>query len=339
MYCSKCGTQNPDDASFCSKCGNVLIKIEEVKKIETNANQEPKKKGSGWKTLFFIIIGLAVIGAIFGNHSDTNAASSQAITSTVTPTVSSQAITSTVTPIPLAKIGDRVIVDDFAYTFNGMTTSTAIGEYLGGQFYGDQANGIYLILDVTIENVGKESDNILIGSNVKIVDDQGRKYEHDSTAEYDLEIYLKQDTFMGIPQLQPGLPKRGKIVFDVPQNLNGKIELSGGLFSEKRYISLSNTVGSAPVNSQTPTESITTSTTNAVVAKGEIWDAGNGYSLKVIDIDLNTPRTVLIELYKNGNILDRMALPEGKTYTYGTVFIANVNSISDAGIVFEHTKT
>jgi uncharacterized RDD family membrane protein YckC len=24
MYCSKCGTQNPDDADFCTKCGNNL---------------------------------------------------------------------------------------------------------------------------------------------------------------------------------------------------------------------------------------------------------------------------------------------------------------------------
>jgi hypothetical protein len=58
-----------------------------------------------------------------------------------------------------------------------------------------------------------------------------------------------------------------------------------------------------------------------------------------MDIDLSTPRTVLVELYRNGNILDRRALPEGKTYIYDNVNIANVNSISDAGVVFEHTKT
>src|SRR5665811_950216 len=99
MFCQKCGTQNADDATFCFKCGSKLIvivqtetkktiekptfiqsnddskRIEEVKKEEIKINiiQEPKKKGSGWKTLFFIMIGLAVIGAIFGNHSDTNA--------------------------------------------------------------------------------------------------------------------------------------------------------------------------------------------------------------------------------------------------------------------------
>lgn len=256
MFCQKCGTQNADYATFCFKCGGKLIvivqaeikqtiekptfiksndseRIEEVKKEEIKANQEPKKKGSGWKTLFFIIIGLALLGAI----SNTNTVSPDVITSTVTPTVSSQVTPKvTSTPIPLAKIGDRVIVDDFTYTFNEMTTSTAIGEYVAGEFLGKKADGKFIILDVTIENIGKESERISIGSYVKIVDEQGRTFEHDSTA----EIWANEEAFP-FTQLQPGLPKTGKIVFDVPQNLKGKIELSGGLFSEKRYVSLSNT--------------------------------------------------------------------------------------------------
>lgn len=46
MYCSKCGIQNPDDASFCSKCGNnlkfteakVIPKAEPVILQKTNEN-------------------------------------------------------------------------------------------------------------------------------------------------------------------------------------------------------------------------------------------------------------------------------------------------------------
>ncbi len=36
MFCSKCGTQNPDDASFCFKCGSKLISntSTEIKPIE-----------------------------------------------------------------------------------------------------------------------------------------------------------------------------------------------------------------------------------------------------------------------------------------------------------------
>lgn len=37
MYCSKCGTQNPDDASFCIKCG---VKIDEVYKESAPKTEE-----------------------------------------------------------------------------------------------------------------------------------------------------------------------------------------------------------------------------------------------------------------------------------------------------------
>lgn len=35
MYCNKCGTQNPDDASFCGKCGNDL----KSSKVETETKE------------------------------------------------------------------------------------------------------------------------------------------------------------------------------------------------------------------------------------------------------------------------------------------------------------
>ncbi len=31
MYCNKCGTENPDDAAFCKKCGNALENEEETR--------------------------------------------------------------------------------------------------------------------------------------------------------------------------------------------------------------------------------------------------------------------------------------------------------------------
>ncbi|MCZ7401693.1 MAG: zinc-ribbon domain-containing protein [Candidatus Methanoperedens sp.] len=31
MFCQKCGTQNPDDASFCSQCGNQFFFIDKPK--------------------------------------------------------------------------------------------------------------------------------------------------------------------------------------------------------------------------------------------------------------------------------------------------------------------
>ncbi len=226
MYCQKCGTQNPDGVSFCTKYGNNLKSVKQEKERTGITGKLGKmgvpgfRSGKTWKMVlaifgYFFIFSI-LIGFIFGsNNSGTNASSTQ------------QAQNS--------KIGDRVIAGDFAYTFTGMTTSKQIGDYLSdGTFLGKKADGKFIILDVTIENVGKQSEDILIGSNVKIIDDQGRKFEHDTMA----EIYLKAEAFT-FTQLQPGLPKSGKIVFDVPENLNGKIELSTGLWSsDYKYVLL-----------------------------------------------------------------------------------------------------
>ena len=130
-------------------------------------------------------------------------------------------------------LGDKVIVDGLAYTIHSKTEKNKIGEsneYVG--FMGEEADGVFYIFDITIENVGKESETFS-GSNIKIYDNQGRTFDHDTTA----EIYL-DDSFQ-YDQLQPGLPKRGKIVFDVPKGLSGKLEISSTkLISDKKeYVS------------------------------------------------------------------------------------------------------
>ncbi len=128
--------------------------------------------------------------------------------------------------------GDKVTVGNFAYIFHDYETRNEIGgsEYFEGEF----ADGIFLIFDVTIENVAKESKT-LWGSYVVVVDNQERRFEHDTTA----EIYL--DGSFSFEQMQPGLPKRGKIVFDVPQNIEGFIEVSSDSVwsDEVKYVSWS----------------------------------------------------------------------------------------------------
>ena len=111
--------------------------------------------------------------------------------------------------------GDKVTVGTFAYTFNDYTTKS----YVGSEYFKEEADGIYLIFDVTIENIGDESEHIW-GSYVTVIDDQDRRFEHDTTA----EIYA--DDSFSFEQMQPGLPKNGKIIFDVPTDLTGYIEIS-----------------------------------------------------------------------------------------------------------------
>jgi len=131
--------------------------------------------------------------------------------------------------------GDRVEVGNFAYTVNSYYTTDKIGRDLMGTFMGEKADGIFLVVDVTIENIGKESKTIW-ASNIKVVDDQKRTFEHDTAAEF----YLENDQKFIFEQLQPGLPKTGKIVFDVPKDIRGVLQISADSMwsDEVKYISL-----------------------------------------------------------------------------------------------------
>ena len=124
--------------------------------------------------------------------------------------------------------GDKVTIGSFAYTFHDYQTR----DYIGDEYFGEQADGIYLIFDVTIENIAKESKTIW-GSNVVVLDNQNRRFDHDTMA----EIYL--DDSFSFEQIQPGLPKTGKIVFDVPKDISGFIEVSSDSMwsDEVKYIS------------------------------------------------------------------------------------------------------
>lgn len=76
-----------------------------------------------------------------------------------------------------------------------------------------------------------------MGSNIVVKDDQDRTFEHDTTAEFYLE---GEDQFI-FEQMQPGLPKTGKIVFDVPKDISGYISVSSdnAWSDEVKYIAWS----------------------------------------------------------------------------------------------------
>lgn len=76
MYCNKCGTQNPDSASFCVKCGNNLsLKPETERKGITGKLGKMGvpgfRSGKKWKMGIAIFgyfwIGLIVLAMVFGS--------------------------------------------------------------------------------------------------------------------------------------------------------------------------------------------------------------------------------------------------------------------------------
>jgi len=191
--------------------------------------EKKKIKLTGWLK-FFVFVGLIVVGMSIVNplgdieQSNFDSATSEPQNFNDLPVAKSNSQNQQIN----YKFGERIVHGDWAYTFNNMETKSEIGENVLGSFIGEKADGIFLVFDVTIENIGKKTDYYL-SDLIQIIDNQDRVFDHDSTA----EIYLKDGESFGFDQIQPGLPKRGKIVFDVPKDIKGNLRISKGIFSSK----------------------------------------------------------------------------------------------------------
>jgi hypothetical protein len=136
---------------------------------------------------------------------------------------------------PTAKtygIGDSLVAGDFTWKITGVTTASQIGENLAGTFFGEKASGIFVILSVEVENTGKTAD-YLSDSYIKLVDDQGREFSASTMA----AIYLKPDgSALMFEQVNPGIVKKGKIVYDVPTGLKvANVKITSSLFNSEYY--------------------------------------------------------------------------------------------------------
>jgi hypothetical protein len=82
-------------------------------------------------------------------------------------------------------------------------------------------------VDLTIENTGNEPD--YFPDSIVILDSQGRQFEEDIDAKIS---YGYDRVFSSLDKLQPGLPKRSHIIFDVPKDTVGKIAIKKSMWSD-----------------------------------------------------------------------------------------------------------
>jgi len=124
------------------------------------------------------------------------------------------------------KFNERFEHGDFAYTFHNVATKSEIGEHIFGEFIGEYANGKFLVFDVTVENIAKETKNFW-DDTIQLVDDQDRVFDTDDSA----WVFLDDNEAFAYEQMQPNLAKRGKIVFDIPEGVNWKVRIAKNSFS------------------------------------------------------------------------------------------------------------
>lgn len=180
-----------------------------------------------WAITLFVIVGLGMLSNLFGE--DTNIPTSS--NSNLQSNIPEQTAIKT-EAVKTYSMGDSIQAGDFKWKITKSSTAAEIGQYIGDSFFGEKADGIFIIIDVEVENTGN-SAKYLMDSYLKLIDDQNREFSPNSIA----AIYLQPSgSALMFEQINPGIVKKGKIVFDVPAGLKvANIRLSSNLISSSFY--------------------------------------------------------------------------------------------------------
>jgi hypothetical protein len=147
-----------------------------------------------------------------------------------TPTASTPPSGRTVTDAP-AGVGAQVQDGAFAFTVTNVETGR---EALGDGFLRSEAQGSYVLVHVTVTNVGTEAQ-MFTSANQTLLDAQGREFEADAGA----ALMNVSDSESFLTAINPGNSVDGVLVFDVPEGLSPTgIELHESMFSGGATVSL-----------------------------------------------------------------------------------------------------
>ena len=168
----------------------------------------------GWKIGITTLIALAVIG----NIGDKNAKSPSVNSSEKTTKLAEEQ------KVDYKKIGDGIEVGDFIYRVDGVQFKKS----LGNEYVSETADGIFLLVPLSIKNVSKEG-HTLDNSMFKLTDEHGTEYESSNRGTTAVEMSGGKTLFL--KQCQPNIQTSGVLVFEVPSKGVYDLKLSGGFWS------------------------------------------------------------------------------------------------------------
>lgn len=102
-------------------------------------------------------------------------------------------------------------------------------ESVGTEHINEKAQGIFKVVELTLTN--NQKDAITLSSNsFKLVDNQDREFSPNSAAQIKLNVANGGNSKFLLEKLNPGLSQTGKIVFDVPKDVQGLVlKARGGM--------------------------------------------------------------------------------------------------------------
>lgn len=205
--CPSCGVQSQTTADKCPSCGKKY---------------KQKKRGGGClriigiATVAFIVLVVAIVALSGGGDED----------ATVTPGSGSDNGSETSDEGTTAAVGDTVELKGTAYKVTRVRTAQEVG----GEFNKTQADGRFVIVDLTLTNLKDEPATIL-GDAVRLVGGNGKEYTTDD------DTIFAVDNPLILQEIQPDLSQKVVAVYDIPPGAvsGAKLQVKD-LFSDSRGV-------------------------------------------------------------------------------------------------------
>jgi len=131
------------------------------------------------------------------------------------------------------RVGQTISLEGTKYTVKKARTSPTVG----GEFMQEKADGVFVIVTLTIENT-KDETKTFSDSAAKFVTKDDNSYATNS--EGTIAVMGMDEEPLWLADMQPDLPKTGKLVFDVPPGKvkGGSLEVSDLFGRGEAYIAL-----------------------------------------------------------------------------------------------------
>jgi hypothetical protein len=183
--------------------------------------------GKGCLIAIGAVVGLFVLlgacGALLSGGSPGTGTSPAASTS-ASPSSPAKAAQPAKKQAPVNGIGREYRDGKFSFTVTKIKKGV---RRVGDQYFGQTAQGQFVLVSVTVRNVGDEA-RTFDSSSQKLTDSQGRDFDADGEA----TIIMGKESNAFLKDINPGNGVKGILIFDVPKGVKLKsLELHDSMFS------------------------------------------------------------------------------------------------------------
>ncbi|MFI0348918.1 DUF4352 domain-containing protein [Actinomadura sp. 9N407] len=185
----------------------------------------------GAATLFVMV---GACGVIVGASGQTG---SSTITTATSPTASPLTAAPGKTRTPKKKVTNGIgkPYRDGKFSFTVTRVKKGV-KRVGGQYFGEEAQGQFVFVYVTVKNIGDDSRTFM-SANQTLYDTGGRKFEADGEATF----VMAEESKAFIEDINPGNSVKGILIFDVPKGVKLKsVKLHDSMFSGGVIVPLGN---------------------------------------------------------------------------------------------------